>query len=115
MESLKIYLRSENKIYLFYENEIYFYENQELSNVLENFLEENSFDKTEFKKNVEVSFILHFSYFNFENFKNFENYKEEKNKKIKKKMRKKIKIKIMKQKKFLKIINLFAKNLFWIM
>ena len=75
MESLKIYLRSENKIYLFYENEIYFYENQELSNVLENFLEENSFDKTEFKKNVEVSFILHFSYFNFENFKNFENYK----------------------------------------
>ncbi|WP_369711542.1 hypothetical protein AB8B22_02580 [Leptotrichia sp. HSP-334] len=50
MESLKIYLRSENKIYLFYENEIYFYENQELSNVLENFLEENSFDKTEFKK-----------------------------------------------------------------
>ena len=84
MESLKIYLRSENKIYLFYENEIYFYENQELSNVLENFLEENSFDKTEFKKNVEVSFILHFSYFNFENFKNFENYKEEKNKNKKK-------------------------------
>lgn len=78
MESLKIYLRSENKIYLFYENEIYFYENQELSNVLENFLEENSFDKTEFKKNVEVSFILHFSYFNFEN------YKEEKNKNKKK-------------------------------
>lgn len=77
MESLKIYLRSENKIYLFYENEIYFYENQELSNVLENFLEENSFDKTEFKKNVEVSFILHFSYFDFENFQNFE---EEKNK-----------------------------------
>ena len=76
MESLKIYLRSENKIYLFYENEIYFYENQELSNVLENFLEENSFDKTELKKNMEVSFILHFSYFNFENFKNFENYKE---------------------------------------
>ena len=72
MESLKIYLRSENKIYLFYENEIYFYENQELSNVLENFLEENSFDKTEFKKNVEVSFILHFSYFDFENFQNFE-------------------------------------------
>ena len=84
MESLKIYLRSENKIYLFYENEIYFYENQELSNVLENFLEENSFDKTEFKKNVEVSFILHFSYFDFENFKNFENYKEEKNKNKKK-------------------------------
>lgn len=84
MESLKIYLRSENKIYLFYENEIYFYENQELSNVLENFLEENSFDKTELKKNVEVSFILHFSYFNFENFKNFENYKEEKNKNKKK-------------------------------
>lgn len=77
MESLKIYLRSENKIYLFYENEIYFYENQELSNVLENFLEENSFDKTEFKKNVEVNFILHFSYFDFENFQNFE---EEKNK-----------------------------------
>jgi len=77
LESLKIYLRSENKIYLFYENEIYFYENQELSNVLENFLEENSFDKTEFKKNVEVSFILHFSYFDFENFQNFE---EEKNK-----------------------------------
>lgn len=77
MESLKIYLRSENKIYLFYENEIYFYENQELSNVLENFLEENSFDKMEFKKNVEVSFILHFSYFDFENFQNFE---EEKNK-----------------------------------
>ena len=84
MESLKIYLRSENKIYLFYENEIYFYENQELSNVLENFLEENSFDKTELKKNMEVSFILHFSYFNFENFKNFENYKEEKNKNKKK-------------------------------
>ena len=84
MESLKIYLRSENKIYLFYENEIYFYENQELSNVLENFLEENSFDKTEFKKNVEVSFILHFSYFDFENFQNFENYKEEKNKNKKK-------------------------------
>ena len=84
MESLKIYLRSENKIYLFYENEIYFYENQELSNVLENFLEENNFDKMEFKKNVEVSFILHFSYFNFENFKNFENYKEEKNKNKKK-------------------------------
>ena len=78
MESLKIYLRSENKIYLFYENEIYFYENQELSNVLENFLEENSFDKTELKKNMEVSFILHFSYFNFEN------YKEEKNKNKKK-------------------------------
>ena len=76
MESLKIYLRSENKIYLFYENEIYFYENQELSNVLENFLEENSFDKTEFKKNVEVSFILHFSYFNFENFKKNENKEE---------------------------------------
>ena len=84
MESLKIYLRSENKIYLFYENEIYFYENQELSNVLENFLEENSFDKMELKKNMEVSFILHFSYFDFENFKNFENYKEEKNKNKKK-------------------------------
>lgn len=68
MENLKIYLRSENKIYLFYENEIYFYENQDLSTVLENFLEENNFDKMEFKKNVEVSFILHFSYFKFENF-----------------------------------------------
>ena len=39
--------------------------------------------------------------------------KKKMKKKIKK--RKKIKIKIMKQKKFLKIINLFAKNLFWIM
>ena len=94
MESLKIYLRSENKIYLFYENEIYFYENQELSNVLENFLEENSFDKTEFKKNVEVSFILHILILKIFKILKKKKIKVKIETKTKTKMKKKIKIKI---------------------
>ncbi len=57
---IKIYIRSEKKVYTYTEEGLYFHEDQELSEILENFREEN-----EAGKEITVSLILHFSYFSF--------------------------------------------------
>ena len=69
-ESIKVYIRTENKIYVFVEDEIILYEDEELSEVLENLKTDYFWGENE----VEASVILHFSYFIFnENEKNIKN------------------------------------------